>query len=73
MGVVVWINNLILPAGARVKTPRARLLVNWGTGDSNIGHRQALQDVDRQARAQFGQVQVQGQPVGAPLGHLAHQ
>lgn len=38
--VVVWNNNLILPAGARANTPRARLLVNWGTGDSNIGHRQ---------------------------------
>jgi broad specificity phosphatase PhoE len=38
--VVVWNNNLILPAGAREKMLRTKLLVNWGTGDSNIRHRQ---------------------------------
>jgi broad specificity phosphatase PhoE len=38
--VIVWNNNLVLPRGACENAPTARLLVNWGTGDTNIECRQ---------------------------------
>jgi hypothetical protein len=34
--VLVWNNNLVMPAGAPGRTPNAKLVVNWGTGDVNI-------------------------------------
>lgn len=34
--IVVWNNNLVMPADASDRAPNARLVVNWGTGDANI-------------------------------------